>query len=144
MLRDRLPALICRLGVDEVGQTLGFGEIDLAVPESPPCKFAGLGKPQSEGRKRIEDAGHHRPAPVDMKLGHSSPVKLAGPGSQSTTASSRTSPVAGWRSRRKLATRLAGILPWHSASSAFLASRPEMRITAMPARPGAVERRRWS
>src|SRR5574342_1404035 len=67
----------------------------------------------------------------------SSPVKLAGPGSQSASPRSSTSPVPGFLILRKLAWRGGGGGP-HSARSASPAAGPEMRITATPARPGAL------
>ena len=67
----------------------------------------------------------------------SSPVKLAGPGSQSASPRSSTSPVPGLLILRKLAWRGGGGGPqsWRSASPA---PGPEMRMTATPARPGAL------
>ena len=67
----------------------------------------------------------------------SSPVKLAGPGSQSASPRSSTSPVPGFLILRKLAWRGGGGGP-HSARSASPAPGPEMRMTATPARPGAL------
>src|SRR5262245_38777490 len=67
----------------------------------------------------------------------SSLVKLAGPGSQSASPRSRTSPVPGFLILRKLACRGGGGGP-HSARSAWPAEGPEMRITETPARPGAL------
>ncbi len=49
-LAQRLAALRRRLGADEIGHRLGFGEIELAVLEGPPRELARLG--QAEARLR--------------------------------------------------------------------------------------------
>src|SRR6478609_5461692 len=67
----------------------------------------------------------------------SSPVKLAGPGSQSASPRSSSSPVPGLLTLRKDAWRGGGGGP-HSARIASPAPGPEMRITATPARPGPL------
>ncbi len=68
----------------------------------------------------------------------SSPVSLAGPGSQSTKARSSVAPDFGSRNRRKTALRGGGKPP-AMAESAPPASGPETRTTAIAASPGAVE-----
>src|SRR6476660_8003933 len=67
----------------------------------------------------------------------SSPVKLVGPGSQSASPRSSSSPVPGLLTLRKDAWRGGGGGP-HSARIASPAPGPEMRITATPARPGPL------
>jgi hypothetical protein len=70
MLGERLPALERCLGIDKVGEALGFGEIDLTVPKSAPCEFPRLREPQPERRKRLKHTSHHRSPAVNMELDH--------------------------------------------------------------------------
>ena len=140
MLRDRLTPLVSRLGVDKVGQPLRFCEVDLAVAKSASSKFAGLGEPQPEGGERIKDPGHYRPPAVDMKLDHvfareaGRPRKPEHDGLVKNLGRRRMTqpPEAGDPSRRHPAVT--------ERIEPFRAALPEIRMTAMPARPGGVER----
>ena len=69
----------------------------------------------------------------------SSPVSLRGAANHSTSASSMVSPLTGSRMRRSAAVRFLG-RGGASASITSPAAGPDTRTTAMPARPGAVER----
>jgi hypothetical protein len=64
-------------------------------------------------------------------------VTLVGPGKNSASPSSMTSPVIRSMKRARVARRDTGTRQ-DSAPSASAAAGPEMRMTAMPARPGAV------
>jgi hypothetical protein len=69
-LAQRLTALTVGVGVDEIVEAFGFGEVELAVFERAPGKFAGLGGANMvEPRQRREQRGQHRPAAMDVKLG---------------------------------------------------------------------------
>jgi hypothetical protein len=80
MLGKRLPPLERCLGIDQVGESLGFSEIHLAVPKSAPSEFPRLGKPQPERRKRLKDASHHRSPAVNMELDHVLAREIGRPG----------------------------------------------------------------
>jgi hypothetical protein len=67
----------------------------------------------------------------------SSPVTLAGAGKNSTSPSSIASPVARSTKRARVARRGDGTAQ-DKAASASRAAGPDSRMTAMPARPGAV------
>src|SRR5215467_3178507 len=76
----------------------------------------------------------------------SSPVSLLGAANQSARPWSMTSPVCGWRMRRKAANR--GLARGAAILSSTLpAAGPQMRTTATPARPCPLERAKivtWS
>jgi hypothetical protein len=78
MLGNRLPPLICCLGIDKVSEPLGFGEIDLAVAKSPHREFPRLGEPQPKRCERLKDASHHRPPAMNMQLDHVFPGEIGG------------------------------------------------------------------
>jgi len=80
MLGEGLPPLERCLGIEKVGEALGFGEIDLTVPKSAPREFPRLGEPQPERRKRLKDASHHRSAAVNMEFDHVLPCEIGRPG----------------------------------------------------------------
>ncbi len=69
-LTQRLAALPIGVGVNEIVETFGFGEIEFAVLESAAREFTGLRCPQIvERRKRREQRRENRAAAMDMKFG---------------------------------------------------------------------------
>ena len=78
MLGNRLPPLIGRLGIDKISEPLGFGEIDLAVAESPHREFPRLGEPQPQRCKRLKDAGNHGPTAMHVQLDYVLPGEIGG------------------------------------------------------------------
>ncbi len=69
-LRERLIPLRRRPGTDKVRETLRFGQIELAVLESAPREFAGLGHSQTQSAKRLQHARDHGAPAVQMQFGH--------------------------------------------------------------------------
>jgi hypothetical protein len=70
-LRQRLAALRFRLGVDEIGEPLDFGQVELAVLEGAARELAGLGETRArQGEHRIDRGPDHRAAAMHVKLGH--------------------------------------------------------------------------
>ena len=70
-LRQRLTPLRLGLGIDQIGEALDLGEIELAVLERAPRELAGLGEPHAgEGEQRIEHGADHGAAAMQLKLGH--------------------------------------------------------------------------
>src|SRR5690348_11387179 len=70
-LPERLAALGCGLGRDEIGDAFGRGEIELAIEEGPPREFAGLGEAQPRHRRELlEQASEDRAAAMNMELGN--------------------------------------------------------------------------
>ena len=70
-LAQRLAPLGPRLGIDEIGQALDAGEVQLAVLEGAARELAGLRQPAALDRAdRREHRLDHRPAAVHLQLGH--------------------------------------------------------------------------
>ena len=70
-LAQRLAALHCGLGGDQVGEPFGCGEIELAIDHRPPGELAGLGRPQAgPASQRRQHAGDDRPPTMKLQLGH--------------------------------------------------------------------------
>ena len=68
---QRLAPLRLGLGVDEVGEALDLGQIELAVLERAPGEFARLGRTQAgQARERGDDAGDRRAAAGHLQLRH--------------------------------------------------------------------------
>ena len=66
-----LPPLRLGIGVDQVGQSLDRGQVELAVVEGAPGEFTGFGRSQPrQPRQRRKGGSDHRPAPVQLKLDH--------------------------------------------------------------------------
>ena len=101
-LRQRLTPLRLGLGIDEIGEALDLGEIELAVLEGAARELAGLGEPHAGERR----AAHRSRARITARLpcscssAMSSPVKLAGPGNHSTRPRSSTDAAADPMSRK--------------------------------------------
>ena len=143
-LTQRLAALPIGVGMNEIVETFGFGEIELAVLERAAGEFAGLGR-HAHFRIRASAANNAastaRP-PWTWNSATSSPVALAGPGNHSTTASS----IGRWptsRSSARVAVRGDGIFP-PAPSGRF---RPAGRRPAQSRSRSAAGRttaRRWS
>ena len=69
-LTQRLAALPVGVGMDQIVEAFGFGEIELAVFESAAGKFARLGRPHIfKSRQRREQRSEHRASAMNMKLG---------------------------------------------------------------------------
>ncbi len=69
--RQRGLALRFGLGLDQVGEALGFGQVDPAILERPAGEFARLGRPQPVDRgQRGEQRIHHRPPAMALKFHH--------------------------------------------------------------------------
>ena len=67
--RKRRLALRFGLGLDQVGETFGFGQVDPAVLESAAGEFAGFGQAQALDRgQRTEDGIDHGPAAMALKF----------------------------------------------------------------------------
>src|SRR4029078_13313426 len=64
----------CRRRVDQVGDTLGLRQVDLAVEECPLGEFAGLRKAGAEVEATAQNLREHRGAAVAVELEH----RLAG------------------------------------------------------------------
>ncbi len=87
-LAQRLAVLGRRLGVDQVGEPFDGGEVEAAVVEGAARELAGAGGPQArQAAEPVEDvAATTALPPWPCNSAVSSPVKLPGPGSQSTSA----------------------------------------------------------
>ena len=58
-------------GVDEVGEALGLGEVELAGQEGAAGEFAGLGEAQAgDGAKGFEQQARHGAAAMGMEFQH--------------------------------------------------------------------------
>ena len=69
-LPERLPPLAFGLGVDQVGQALDGGQIELAVLKRAPGELARLGRPQAvEPAQRGKGRGNNGAAAVQLELG---------------------------------------------------------------------------
>ncbi len=76
-----LAALRFGLGVDEVGEAFGFGEVELAVLEGAAGELARLGGPQALDRRQgAENPLDHRPSAMNLQLGHVLAGKTCGSG----------------------------------------------------------------
>ena len=70
-LGERLARLRLGLGVDEIGEALDLGEVELAVGEGTGGELAGLRQPHASYRQhRLDDAANHGAAAMDVQLGH--------------------------------------------------------------------------
>ena len=70
-LLQRLAPLLVGLGRDQIGDALGFGEVELAVLEGAAGEFAGLGQPAHiQLPNRLERSGDDGAATVQVQLGH--------------------------------------------------------------------------
>ena len=70
-LTQRLAPLGLGLGVDQVGEAFGGGEVELAVLEGAAGELARLGEAHvGEAGQRAEHALDHRAAAMDVQLGH--------------------------------------------------------------------------
>jgi hypothetical protein len=68
-LAQRLAPLPIGVRVDEIVESFGFGEIELAVLEGAPGKFTGLGRTNIfERGQRREQSGQHRTPAMDVKF----------------------------------------------------------------------------
>jgi hypothetical protein len=80
-LPHRLTPLGLCLGIDQVGDRLRRGEVELVVFERPPGELAGLGRPQGLNRRqRLQHPGDDGPSAVDVKLHHILPGETRRPG----------------------------------------------------------------
>lgn len=125
-LAERLAALAIGVGVNEIVEAFGFGEVELAVLERPPRELAGLGRARIRNlRNSGEERRQYRAATMDMEFGDVLTGGACLPGNQSTTASSsgwfalsRSSRMAGLSRRRALACerrqRQSGLRPGHA------------------------------
>ena len=69
-LTQRLAALPVSVGMDEIVEAFGFGEIELAVFKRAAGEFAGLGRPHIfKTRQRREQGSQHGASAMDVKLG---------------------------------------------------------------------------
>src|SRR3546814_1529606 len=111
----------------------------------PLSKARRVNSPASAGRRPGSPASASNAAattarpPCRCSSPRSSPVKLAGPGNHSSRPRSMAWPSRGSSRVRNVALRGGGSLIPPTARSAAPAAGPEMRTTATPARPGAVE-----
>ena len=70
-LPQRLTQLRRRFGIDQIGDGLGFGEVEFAVLKSPPRKLARLGHAEMRHLAQTADHGvQNGPPAVQMKFGH--------------------------------------------------------------------------
>ena len=125
-LLERLPALRLGLGVDQVGQRLDLGEVELAVLEGAPGELARLRQPQPrDPAERRQHRRDHGAAAMQLKLGH----VLAGLAAR-----------AGKPERQRLVDRLAG---WRgrARSRAPPCAAPARGRSAPRARRGRAARR---
>ncbi len=67
----RLSPLRLGFGLDQIGDPLHLGKIDLSIHESAPGEFSGLGRTQSGNkRQRPDDRGRDRPPARDADFRH--------------------------------------------------------------------------
>ncbi len=59
-----------RAAVDQIGDGLGLGEVELVVEERPPCELAGLGGPRAEFEHALQQQLHHHRPAVALQLEH--------------------------------------------------------------------------
>ena len=133
-LTKRLPALRRGLGRNQIRQAFDGGEIEPAVVEGAAGEFAGLGRAAAvDGRQCVKHGGNDaHDCRCSCSSAMSSPVSLSGPGNQSASASSITSPLTGSRTRPSVACRGFGARP-RSFSSGAPARGPHPRTTAIAA-----------
>ena len=140
-LAQRLAPLRRRLGIDQVGEALDAGEVQLAVLEGATRELAGLRQPAAlDPADRLEHGLHHGAAAVHLQLGHVlARSRSWAPANHSARAWSMSSPVAGCLIRLNAAKRGLGrgAAIWSSTAPA---AGPETRTTATPARPWPLER----
>jgi hypothetical protein len=67
-LGDGLPPLCLGLRIDEIGNPLGLGQVDLAVLESPASELSGLRETAAERRQRSQDTRNDSPTTVQEDL----------------------------------------------------------------------------
>ncbi len=138
-LAQRLAALALGLGVHQIGQALGFGQVELAVLEGAAGELARLG---GRARRRLckaslDHRGDHRRPAMDVQFGHI----LAGEArrTRETKAPGRRSSSSPAGRDRESAPASPGAAAANRARSALAAPRPPAartsRITATPARP---------
>ena len=145
--RKRLAALRLGLGVDQIGEALGRGQVELAVVEGPAGELAGLGRPQPRhGRSAASIAATTARPPWRWSSATSSPVKLRGAGKPEHQ---RLVEIAARRpgSRRLRGGRLGAAAAARRPSSAAMASpaaragKADHRDAAAPAADGRREDR---
>ncbi len=144
-LPQRLAALPIGVGVDEIVEAFGFGEIELAVLEGAAGEFAGLGGAHIlERRQRGEQRGQHRAAAMDVEFGD---VFAGGAGGARKPEHHGIvdRPLAWSGQQGPRGHRGVGILP-ASAESTGPACGPETRTMAMAlgARPLDSAKMVWS
>ena len=112
-LAERLPPLRRRLRRDQVGKAFHGGEIDTAVLERAARELACSAGRTFDPSERVEHRGYNRVGRRGRICSSaiSSPVSLCGAGNQSASASSRTSPFSGSRTRARDAWRGCGTRP---------------------------------
>ena len=70
-LRQGLAGLRRGLGIDEIGKSLDFGQVELAVLEGAARELARLGEPRAGKREYgLDDPAYHRAAAMHMEFGH--------------------------------------------------------------------------
>ena len=78
ILAQRLPPLGIGLGVDQIGDGLGAGQVELAVLDRAAGELAGFGRPKTKRTQRRNTASTVARPPWIWNSATSSPVKLAG------------------------------------------------------------------
>ena len=69
-LRLGLAPLGLGLRVDQVRNSLGLGQIEFAMLEGPPRELSGLGQPQAQARKALEESVDHGGTAVNLEFSH--------------------------------------------------------------------------
>ena len=137
-LRESLAALRLGLGVDEIGEALDLGKIELAVLEGAARELAGLGEARSGERQYgLDDLAHHGAAAMHVELGHVLAGEAGGTRKPKHEATIEQRALERTERRARLATARLGTPP-HSASSRSRVAGPEMRITAIAAGPAPL------
>ena len=123
--RNACAALRRRFRRDQVGQSLGFGEIELAVFKRAAREFAGLGQATAvDAPSAASTGGDDRPAAVQLQLGHVFAGLAVRPRKPQRQRFIDDIAVAGSRTRASAACRGVGTRPIN-APSATRACDPE-------------------
>ena len=130
---ERALALGLGLGLEQFGEALGLGQVDLAVEQGAAGEFAGLRLADAgEAGQRRQQRLDHRFAAMALKLNDILAGVAVGPTKCSSNAWSIVAPPAGSLSRRRLARRGAPSGP-AIASATSNAAGPLIRTTAIAA-----------
>ncbi len=80
ILAQGRPALGVGLGIHQVGNRFGPGEVEAAIFHGPSAEFPRLGGAQAQRGQTIEQGLAHRPAAMNLELGDILPGETGGAG----------------------------------------------------------------